>query len=381
VVKRRLGLLRGTDTTLPFIVAGLILIGLVMIYSSSQYWAYERKLGPGYYFTRQCQLGLLGIVALVIVARIDYHWWQRLAIPVMAVVLPVLVVMLALGEPVQGSVRFLAGGSIQPSEVAKLGAIIYIAAWLVSRGDQIDQASYGVIPFAIITGIVAGLILAQPDLGTALLVIITTVTMFFVAGAQVKQLLLLGVFGSAAVVVLMRLLGFEHHLVRLGDWLPWNPLSVGQRGGWLGPQSIEALQNGGFLGVGLGQSERAPILRAIAHTDAIFAVIGEELGFVGAMLVLTLFAGLAYRGFRIAARSSDQFGMLLATGVTTQLIVQAAIHMSVAVGLSPETGITLPFVSYGGSSLVTSLVGVGLLLSVSRGSGGLSMEWQESVSG
>ena len=379
-MKRSANLLRGADTALTFFVAGLMLIGLVMIYSSSQYWAYEKELGANYYFVRQSQLGLLGVVLMVIVARIDYRWWQRLAIPVMFVTLPVLVAMLVLGKPVHGAARFVLGGSIQPSEMAKLGVIIYIAAWLVSRGGQIEQASYGVIPFAVITGVVAGLIMMQPDLGTAMLVIVTTVAMFFVAGAQVKQILLLGVFGTAALVVLMRLAGHEHQIIRFADWLRWNPLSGAQRGGWLGPQSVAALRTGRFLGVGLGQSERAPILRAIAHTDAIFAILGEELGFVGAVLVLALFVGLGYRGYRIATGASDQFGVLLAAGVTTQLMVQAAIHMSVAVGLSPETGITLPFVSYGGSSLVTSLTGVGLLLSVSRGSRNRSMEWQEQAS-
>jgi cell division protein FtsW len=379
-VKRSVNLLRGADTALPFFVAGLMLIGLVMIYSSSQYWAYENELGANYYFVRQSQLGLLGVILMVIVARIDYRWWQRLAIPVMFVTLPVLVAMLVLGKPVQGAVRFVLAGSIQPSEMAKLGVIIYIAAWLVSRGGQIEQASYGVIPFAVITGVVAGLIMMQPDLGTAMLVILTTVAMFFVAGAQVKQILLLAVFGTAALVVLMRLAGHEHQIIRFADWLQWNPLSGAQRGGWLGPQSVAALRTGRFLGVGLGQSERAPILRAIAHTDAIFAILGEELGFVGAASVLALFVGLGYRGYRIAIGASDQFGMLLAAGVTTQLMIQAAIHVGVAVGLSPETGITLPFVSYGGSSLVTSLIGVGLLLSISRGSRSLSMEWQEPTS-
>jgi len=349
-MKRNLNIMRGRDVALPFIVAGLMLLGLIMVYSSSQYYAYQElyNYNPAYFFTRQCAFGALGLIAMVIVAQIDYRWWQRLAVPVMMVVLLMLIA-------------------------------IYIAAWLVSTGDRIEQASYGVIPFAIITGVIAGLIMAQPDLSTALIVIITTVVMFFVAGAQVKQLVLLGVFGSATLVVLIRTLGQEYQAGRLANWLGWNPLSGAQREGWLGVHSIAALRNGGFFGVGLGQSERAPILRPLAHTDAIFGMLGEELGFVGALLVLGLFAALAYRGYRIAMRASDPFGMLLAAGITTQMIIQAAIHVGVCVGLLPETGVTLPFISYGGSSLVTTLVGIGLLLSVSRGSQGLSLEWQEET--
>ena len=367
-MKRNLNIMRGKDVALPFIVAGLMLLGLIMIYSASQYYAYQElyNYNPAYFFTRQCAFGALGLIAMVIVAQIDYRWWQRLAIPIMMVVLLMLIAVSVLGES-----RFFVGDSVQPSEPSKLGAIIYIAAWLVSKGDRIEQASYGVIPFAIITGVVAGLIMAQPDLSTALLVIVTTVVMFFVAGAQVKQLFLLGVFGSATLVMLMGTLGQKYQEGRLKDW--W------LREGWLGPHSSAALKNGGFFGVGLGQSERAPILRPLAHTDAIFGMLGEELGFVGAMLVLGLFAFLAYRGYRIAMRASDQFGMLLAVGVTTQLAMQAAIHVGVCMFLFPETGLTLPFVSYGGSSLVTSLVGIGLLLSVSRGSHGSSLEWREET--
>jgi len=375
-MKRNLNIMRGRDVALPFIVAGLMLLGLIMVYSSSQYYAYQElyNYNPAYFFTRQCAFGALGLIAMVIVAQIDYRWWQRLAVPVMMVVLLMLIAVSVLGES-----RFFVGDSVQPSEPSKLGAIIYIAAWLVSTGDRIEQASYGVIPFAIITGVIAGLIMAQPDLSTALIVIITTVVMFFVAGAQVKQLVLLGVFGSATLVVLIRTLGQEYQAGRLANWLGWNPLSGAQREGWLGVHSIAALRNGGFFGVGLGQSERAPILRPLAHTDAIFGMLGEELGFVGALLVLGLFAALAYRGYRIAMRASDPFGMLLAAGITTQMIIQAAIHVGVCVGLLPETGVTLPFISYGGSSLVTTLVGIGLLLSVSRGSQGLSLEWQEET--
>jgi len=373
-MNRNLGIMRGKDIALPFIVMGLMLLGLIMIYSSSQYYAYKEFDNPAHYFVRQCAFGALGLIAMMIVAQIDYRWWQRLAIPMMIVVLLMLIAMSVLG-----TTRFLSRGSMQPSEPCKLGAIIYIAAWLVSKGDRIEQASYGVIPFAIITGVIAGLIMAQPDLSTALLVIITTVVMFFVAGAQIKQLILLGVFGSATLVVLIRTLGHRYQAERIAHWSQWNPFSGAQREGWLGVHSIAALKNGGFFGVGLGKSERARILGSLAHTDGIFGILGEELGFVGALLVLGLFAALAYRGYRIAMRASDPFGMLLAAGVTTQLIMQAAIHVGVGVGLLPETGITLPFVSSGGSSLITSLLGIGLLLSVSKGSRDSSLEWQEQT--
>ena len=364
--------LRGIDYSLLLTVAILVVIGLVMVYSASFGLDMEKLGQPTTHFlVRQVIWCAIGAVALVAMALIDYQAWRRWALPIMAGALAVLAALALVGiirrwrggEEV--AVRWVLGTSVQPSEFVKLAVIIYVAAWLASKGDKIQQLTYGVVPFAIMLGLVTGLILLQPNMSTALLIGATAVAMFFVAGAKIAQL----VIGFVLVGPLVALLVWvaPYRLQRVATLIS-NPLSDPWGPGYQTVRAIYALQAGGIRGVGLGASVQKMGYLYAPHTDAIFAIIGEELGLIGGVAILALYVALAYRGLRIALASQDPFGALLATGVTSWLTLQAMLHIAVVTATVPFTGITLPFVSFGGSSLVASLAGIGLLLSISRGS-------------
>ena len=245
----------------------------------------------------------------------------------------------------------------------KLATVIYVAAWLSSKGEQIRDVTYGLIPFAVLIGVVASLVVVQPDVSTAVLIVLTALAMFFFAGADIFQLAVGGVVGGITFFVLINRL--PHASRRLDQYLlTWrDPMNVGYHM----RQVLIALGSGGLFGVGLGQGQQKLGYLPAPHTDSIFAVLGEEAGFVGCLVVIGLFVLLAYRGFKIALEASDAFAALLACGVTCWLAFQALINVGVMTGLIPFTGIALPFISFGGSAMVVSLAGVGLLLSVSRG--------------
>jgi len=305
----------------------------------------------------------LGIVALVAAAAVPYDRWQRAAVPVMGGALLLLILVLFLGEERFGARRSFFNGSIQPGEMAKLAMIIYVATWLSSKGDQIRDVTYGLIPFAVLIGIVAGLIVMQPDVSMAILIVLTALAMFFFAGADIFQL---AAGGATSVVTFLVLINqLPHAKRRLDEWLQiWHdPTRVGHHI----QQALIALGSGGLFGVGLGQGQQKMGYLPTPHTDSIFAVLGEELGFVGCLVVIGLFTLLAYRGFKIALGAPNAFAALLACGITCWLTFQALINIAVMTGLVPFTGIALPFISSGGSAMVFSLAGIGLLLSISRG--------------
>ena len=350
------------DYLLAVVVAALVVIGLVMVYSASYYLGYMEYGKPLYFLVRQALWAVLGSGALWAMMRLEYHIWQRYSVLIMGTTLFLLAVLLFVGSQRFGGQRWFLAGSIQPSELAKLAVIIYIANWLSSRGEQIHQVTYGLIPFAIIIGLVTGLILLQPDFSTAILVSATAFAMFFLAGAELRQLAISGLIG--ALVIGLLLLQAPYRMERVLDF--WDPLRdpVGRDYQVLG--AVSALNDGGWLGVGLGRGEHkyGPVF--LWHSDTIFSVLGEELGLISCLVVIGLFAVLSYRGFRIGQRAPDPFGMLLAAGITCWLTLQALINMAATTATVPFTGITLPFISFGGSSLITSLAGIGLLLSISR---------------
>ncbi|HOQ99629.1 MAG TPA: putative lipid II flippase FtsW [Anaerolineae bacterium] len=363
--------LRGIDYPLLLTVAVLLVLGLVMVYSASFGLNMAEEGRPTTTFlVRQAEWAAIGALALLVMALIDYQTWRRWSIPIMAAALVILIVLLFVrgGGDAQGeqptAQRWLLGNSVQPSEIVKLAVIIYVADWLASKGEKIRQLTYGMVPFAILLGVITGLIVLQPNFSTALIIVCTAVAMFFVAGADIRQLLIGGLVGGASLGGLVRMSGYAWNRVTtfIND-----PLRDPLGHGYQTAQSVYALQAGGFFGVGLGNSAQKMGALYAAHTDAIFAIIGEELGLIGTMFIIALYAIVAYRGLRIAMRCSDPFGALLATGVTSWLMFQALLHMGVVTATVPFTGITLPFLSFGGSSLVASLAGVGLLLSVSRG--------------
>jgi cell division protein FtsW len=252
---------------------------------------------------------------------------------------------------------------VQPSELRKLALIIYIADWLSSKGEQIRRVSYGLIPFAILLGFITGLIVMQRDLGTATLIAITAMAMFFIAGGNLGQIILSGLLGSMTFVLLVTRSAYR--LARIVTFL--DPLGSDPLGkSYQIRQVLIALGSGGLTGLGLGASRQKFGYIPASHTDGIFAILGEELGLVGCLVVVGLFGFLTYRGFRIALAAPDAFGTVLASGITCSLVFQAIVNIGVVTATLPFTGIPLPFISFGGSSLVTSMASVGLLLAISR---------------
>jgi cell division protein FtsW len=335
----------------------------MMVFSATFALGYQLHGQPTYFFIRQLLWMGIGLMALIIVARIEYHTWRRWSIPIMAGALLLLGLVLAVGSDRFGGQRWLLNGSVQPSELAKLAVIIYIADWLSSKGARIRQVTYGLIPFAILLGFVTGLIMLQPDFSTAVLIALTAIAMFFIAGGDLWQMIASGILGGATFALLIT--RSEYRLARITSFL--DPMSDYLGSNYQVQQILIALGSGGVTGLGLGASRQKFGYIPASHTDGIFAILGEELGLIGCLAVITLFAFLAYRGFRVALAAPDSFGTVLASGITCSLIFQAMINVAVVTATAPFTGIPLPFISFGGSSLVISMTGIGLLLAVSRG--------------
>lgn len=361
------------DYVMLVLVVGLLGFGLVMLFSASYAFAHFAKDDPLYYFQRQLVWVALGGAAMLVLLNMDYRIWNELALPILGLTVVVLFLVLVAGSERFGARRQLLGsGSIQPSEVAKLTFIIYAAAWLSSKGERLRRVNYGVVPFAVLLGLVIGLLLLQPDIDTSLIITVTAVAMFFVAGADLMQMGLIGLLSSLtfAVAVLM----FDYARTRFEVFLAAlrNPF---QAQDFHVQQAVAALMAGGVQGRGLTEGEyKLPPGLPTVHSDSIFAVVGEELGLVGTLLVLSLFLFFAYRGVRIALAAPDAFGTLLAFGITTWLSLQALINIAMITATIPIAGLVLPFFSYGGSSMVANLAAIGILLNISRGGGGFSFD-------
>ncbi len=351
------------DYALVLVVAGLVIVGLMMVYSATFDWSYQAHESSFHIASRQFLWTGLGVIAMVAAAAVSYDQWQQWAVHIMGVALVMLVLVLLIGDDRFGARRSFLNGSIQPGELVKPAMVIYVAAWLASKGDQVRDVTYGLIPFAVLIGVIAGLVVMQPDVSTAVLLVLTALVMFFFAGADILQLVLGGAISGITFWALINQL--SHARQRVDDYVLTlnDPTHVSHHI----QQALIALGSGGLFGVGLGQGQQKLGYLPAPHTDSIFAVLGEELGFFGCLAVIALFILLTYRGFKIALGAPDAFAALLACGVTCWLAFQALINVAVMTGLVPFTGIALPFISSGGSAMVASLFGVGLLLSVSRG--------------
>ncbi len=363
MTKKRNGRQAHPDYVLMLTVAGLTVVGLMLIYSATFDWSYQVYQNSFHIALRQFRWVGLGVVGLVVFTFVPYEWWRKAAVPVMGATLAALLLVLLFGQKRFGAQRSFFDGSIHPGELAKLSVIIYIAAWLSSKGEQIRDLTYGLIPFAVLIGVVAGLIVAQPDIGTAILICMTAVAVFFFAGADVLQLAVGGAIGAVPFALLVS--NFPYASDRISEWLQvWRSPELA---GHHMKQTLIALGSGGPFGVGLGQGQQKLGYLPTHHTDAIFAVLGEEAGLVGCLMVIGLFVLFAYRGFKITMEARDPFAALLACGVTCLITFQALLNVGVVTGLVPFTGMALPFISSGGSSMMVSLAAVGVLLGVSRG--------------
>jgi cell division protein FtsW len=350
----------------------LNLIGLVMILSASSVTALEYEGSSYYYFERQLLWLFVGSIVFLISLRIDYRVWRRFAVPLVAVCAVLLVVVLlpGIGQNVNGSSRWIGVGTfgIQPSEFAKLAMLVFAADLLARRQSWITDTRVTLRPVMVAFGVFALLIMLQPNLGTTIVLAAITFTVLFVAGTPLASLAGWGFVGCCFAGIAS--MGESYRRARILAFLhPWNdPLNTGYQT----IQSQVSVASGGWLGVGLGASKAKWGFLPYAHTDFIFAIISEELGLVGAMAVVGLFVALGFLGIRIGMRTSDPFGRMLAIGITTWLCVQAFVNIGAVIGVLPITGVPLPFISFGGSSLLATMAGAGILLNVARTGPGFS---------
>jgi cell division protein FtsW len=353
---------RQPDYIMFAIIIAILVIGIIMVFSAS-YSEAGLDGDPYHYIRRQALWAALGLVAMVVLMRIDYHTWRLWAVPGFVVSIGLLGLVLLIGEDISGARRWIDLGPVglQPSELAKVASINFLAAYITDKRKEIHKLGVGfVIPMVVIV-LVFGLILAEPDLGTALALAATLVCMLVASGLHWGYFTL--IIGSGAAGIILLIFKEPYRMRRLAAFLnPWqDPLDTGYNI----IQSLYAIGSGGLFGLGLGESRQKFLYLPEHHTDFIFAVLSEELGFLGSATVVLLFILLAWRGYRTALRAPDLFGTMLATGLTTMIVVQAAINMYVVTALLPATGITLPLISYGGSSLSVTLATLGVLLNIS----------------
>ena len=356
---------------LALVTLALVAFGLVMVYSATSASAALANGDPAYYLKRQAIYALLGLVLMVVVSRVDYRILRRAAPLLIVTSLVLLLAVLAMGQAVNGARRWLTFGPVvfQPSELAKLALAVWAASYLTRRRPPQTLKELW-RPVGLLSAVVCVLVLAEPDLGTAITILLMLAAMLLVAGTPVRTL---GAGLSIAAFVSLLAVWFEpYRRARLFSFV--NPWHDAQGAGYQTVQAIIGLGSGGIFGRGLGQSiEKANFLPE-AHTDMIFATIGEELGLIGAALVIAAYCAFAYAGLRVALRCRDPFGKRLAAGLTTLVCGQALVNLAAVLGLAPLTGITLPFVSYGGSSLVVSLASVGVLLNIAGHGGAKSAQ-------
>lgn len=351
------------DAWLALAVVSLLIIGMFVVYSASYDVAFQSGLSnndPAYYLKRQMVGLFIGLAAIGVLMQFDYHRLKMVSILALLGTLALLVLVLFIGSGDEFGARRSVFG-IQPSEFAKVTTILYVAHWLSSKGDRVASFVYGLIPFSMIMGLICGLIVIEPDLSTTILLFGIGFTLFFLAGADWRQFALAFILAAVAFGALM--FATQYQLDRFTDWRAMieNP----DNAHWQVQLALASLADGGLTGSGIGRGEIKYWL-PVAHSDGVFAVWGEEMGFIGALLVIGSYAVIVWRGVVIARNARSDYGYLLATGVTVWIAYQALINLAVITAVIPFTGIPLPFISYGGTSLLSSLIGVGLLLSVSR---------------
>ena len=354
------------DTLLFAAVASLVAIGLVMIFSASSAQAYAETHDTAYYVKHQLIYLVVGLLLAVGAYHIDYRKLRSAAPYILVVSLLGLVAVLVphVGVVVNGARRWIGAGaiSLQPSEFAKLGIVVYLAAALSTRGDRITSLSKGLFPLCVPVVLAAMLVLLEPDMGTASLIVFTSFAMFFAAGARIEHLLMIVLVTVPPVI--LTILTSPYKRARIFAFIdPWKDA---QNTGFHIVQSLLALGSGGLMGVGLGESRAKFFYLPEQYTDFIFSILGEELGLAGTIAVIVLFIVLAYRSIRIAVAAPDRFGFFLASGCTAMIVIQAFVNIGVVTSSWPVTGVPLPFISFGGSSLIVSLIAVALIMNVGR---------------
>jgi cell division protein FtsW len=353
------------DLVLVTVVIALSIFGLLMLYSAGTYFSLVTYKSATYIFNKQLLFMAIGAMITFVLSRIDYHIWNKLAVPLMGVTVISLIAVLLTNDVRNNAVRTFFGGSIQPSELAKLAIIIYLSVWLYSKRDHLHDVQLGLLPLAVILGAIGGLIVLQPDLSAAITIFILGGLLFFLAGGELRQII---PFCVVALIAGLGVVQFSNTgKARIASYVDGlkNPLNSSDHVLW----SLDAMYKGKFFGVGIGNATTNWIGLPFAATDSIFAVIVEELGLCGALGLTCLYAILVWRGLKIASQAPDSLGSLLSAGLTFWIVIEAGINMAVMVGLLPFAGNILPFISAGGSSLLSTLAAIGILLNISRQSG------------
>lgn len=359
---------KSVDKILLTVVLILLAFGLVMIASAGVIYSETRFADEYYFFKHQLFYGVIpGLLALYIFSRVDYHFWKKISVPLFfaSIILLVLVFVPGIGTKIYGASRWLQLGpfSFQPSEMAKLSIIIYLAAWLESRGNhRIKDMFEGLLPFLGIMGLIGFLIIKQPDTGTLGIIVLTSMSIFFVSGARLRHIFSIGAIGAFMLWILIKIEPYRFN--RIATFLDrgFDPQGIGYQIN----QALLAVGSGGIFGVGLGHSRQKFNYLPEPVGDSIFAIIGEELGMIGAAALVVLVVLLALRGIKIAKNSPDMFGRLLAIGIIMWIFLQSFINISANIALIPLTGVPLPFISYGGTSLVFLMSAIGILLNISK---------------
>ncbi len=359
---------RGAPLRYVILLAAVVLLlgaGLVLVLSASAVTGLDQTGQTYFFFLRHLRYLALAAIALLIMMRVDYRRLRAAVVPLAVCTVAGLVTVMLQGESVNGSQRWLDAGpvNIQPSEFAKLALVLWLAYFLEQRRHQLARPVRIIRPVALVVGAVGFLVMQQPDLGTTIILGVIALGMLFAAGVPCRDITKLAATG-AGVAMVLAWNGEAYRRDRIIGFL--NPIETRQDEGYQVFQSLVGLANGGVRGVGLGSGQAKWGWLPNAHTDFIFAIIGEELGLVGALVVLGLFASIGVLGFRISDHAPDMFGSLLAAGITTWFMIQVLVNIGGVVGLLPITGVTLPFLSFGGSSLLANSVAMGILLNIGR---------------
>lgn len=360
------------DLSFLIIVLILLVIGIVMMFSASYAWAIYESNDPLKYIRKQMMLAGVGTIGMLIVSKIDYHILKKpwIAYGLFGIALSFLVLVLFIGTPKSGTnIRrwiYIGSFNFQPSEIMKAGIIILFAYIIAANSKKMNKFQYGMLPFLLVLGLVSGLMLLEPHLSGTIIICAIGFIMIYVGGANIKHiigLVLTGAGGLAALLVYFAgTNNMSYHTDRVKAWLdPFSSIDT-----WQTQQSLIAIGSGGLFGLGLGNSRQKFLYLPESENDFVFAVVCEELGFIGAMMVIILFALFIFRGFYIAAKSPDKFGMMLAVGLTVQIGLQALLNIAVVTNSIPNTGISLPFFSYGGTALTMQLIEMGVILNISR---------------
>jgi cell division protein FtsW len=353
------------DYILLMVALILVGVGIVMVYSTSAIIAGDRFGDPYYFLKRQALYAGTGLVLMVMMMFFPYGMLKRFAYLIFAVSVLMLIAVLipGIGHRAGGAMRWLKIGALtfQPSELAKLGLIIFLAYFLTKKEEKIRSFSFGFLPTLLLSGLVIGLVLKEPDFGAALFLTVMVFLLLFIGGARV--IYIAGAFLLAAPIAYLLLMNAEYRYKRLIGFIrPWDdPTGTS----FQIIQSFLSFGSGGLFGLGLGEGRQKLFFLPAPHTDFIFSIIGEELGLMGALVVVVLFFILAVRGIQVGISIQDRFGSYLALGIALMITLQAVINMGVVLGLLPTKGLTLPFVSYGGTSLIANFIGLGILLHLS----------------